>query len=85
MMRVNSNCVKLNGNFEYLYLMKLSIIRNEVVWDKHYSFNTLTMLNNLMKIFQKEANSRKYGGVFKGENSRTDTANSGKLVSTFGA
>ena len=32
-------------NFEFLYLRKLSMLRNKVVWDKHYYSNRFTVRN----------------------------------------
>ena len=42
--RVKLNCVTNSVKFEYLYLRKLSMIRNKVVWDKHYIIIILTYL-----------------------------------------
>ena len=39
--------------FEYIYLNKLSMIRNKIVWDRHYSFNRLTMRNNVLSFFNR--------------------------------
>ena len=36
----------LSANFDYLYLNYLWMIHIKVVWDRHYSFNRLTVRNN---------------------------------------
>ena len=43
--RVKLHWVTLSVKFEYLYLRKLSMIRNKVVWDKHYKSNRFTVRN----------------------------------------
>ena len=43
--RAKLNCVTHCVKFEYWYLKKLSMIRNKVVWDKHYNSNRLTERN----------------------------------------
>ena len=43
--RAKLNCVTHSVKFEYWYLKKLSMIRNKVVWDKHYNSNRLTERN----------------------------------------
>ena len=45
----NSNLIPSFTNF---LKPLLSLIRNKVVWDKHYSFNRFTVRNNFFIIFQ---------------------------------
>ena len=51
--RVNLNCLTHSVKFEYLYLRKLSMIRNKVVWDKHYYSNRFTVRNIFLLCYSR--------------------------------
>ena len=51
--RVKFNCVTHSVKFEYLYLRKLSMIRNKVVWDKHYYSNRFTVRNIFLLCYSR--------------------------------
>ena len=50
---VKLNCVTHSVKFEYLYLRKLSIIGNKVVWDKHYYSNRFTVRNIFLLCYSR--------------------------------
>ena len=47
------NCVTHSVKFEYLYLRKLSMIRNKVVWDKHYYSDRFTVRNIFLLCYSR--------------------------------
>ena len=54
--RVKLNCVNHSVKFEYLYIIylrKLSMIRNKVVWDKHYYSNRFTVRNIFLLCYSR--------------------------------
>ena len=51
--RVKLNCVTHSVKFEYLYLRKLSMIRNKVVSDKHYYSNRFTLRNIFLLCYSR--------------------------------